>query len=85
MYKIQKRLHIAGTHAGARASLKRGLFFALSRRTRRMPSPKSNTILKDSIVIDTLGGAVVHPTPYVPAGQTYEENMVGWGWNVLHA
>jgi membrane dipeptidase len=41
-------------------------------------------ILKDSIVIDTLGGAVVHPTPYVSQG-TYEETMVGHGWSVLHA
>jgi len=48
-------------------------------------SPDAQRILKESIVIDTLGGAVVHPTPYVPPGQTYEENMVGWGWNVLHA
>src|SRR5687768_18076327 len=41
-------------------------------------------VLKDAIVIDTLGGAVVHPTPYVAEG-TYEEKMVAEGWNVLHA
>src|SRR6187401_335255 len=41
-------------------------------------------ILADSIVIDTLGGAAVHPTPYVAEG-TYEEKMVAMGWNVLHA
>jgi membrane dipeptidase len=41
-------------------------------------------LLRESIVIDTLGGAVVHPTPYVADG-TYEENMVAVGWNVLHA
>ena len=48
-------------------------------------TPEARRILQDAIVIDTLGGAVVHPTPYVPPGQTYEENMVGWGWNILHA
>lgn len=41
-------------------------------------------LLREAIVIDTLGGAVVHPTPYVADG-TYEENMVAVGWNVLHA
>lgn len=48
-------------------------------------SPEAKRILDEAIVVDTLGGAVVHPTPSVPAGQTYEENMVGWGWNILHA
>jgi membrane dipeptidase len=47
-------------------------------------SAEAQRILKDSIVIDTLGGAVVHPTPYVAEG-TYEEKMVAQGWNVLHA
>jgi membrane dipeptidase len=42
-------------------------------------------ILEDAIVIDTLGGAVVHPTPSVPNGGSYEETMVSNGWNVLHA
>jgi len=41
-------------------------------------------LLKECIVIDTLGGAVVHPTPKVAQG-TYEEGMVAQGWNVLHA
>ncbi len=41
-------------------------------------------ILKEAIVVDTLGGAVVHPTPHVAEG-TYEEMMVGHGWNILHA
>ena len=41
-------------------------------------------VLKDAVVIDTLGGAVVHPTPHVAQG-TYEETMVGHGWSVLHA
>ena len=50
-----------------------------------MASPEARKVLQDAIVIDTLGGAVVHPTPYVPPGQTYEGNMVGWGWNILHA
>ncbi|HLX27119.1 MAG TPA: membrane dipeptidase [Casimicrobiaceae bacterium] len=40
-------------------------------------------ILAESIVIDTLGGAVVHPTPHVASG-TYEENLVRDGWNALH-
>ncbi|CAG0984354.1 membrane dipeptidase [Burkholderiales bacterium] len=41
-------------------------------------------ILATATVVDTLGGAVVHPTPHVAEG-TYEEMMVGHGWNVLHA
>src|ERR1044071_7836263 len=45
---------------------------------------EAGQILKDAIVIDTLGGAVVHPSPYVAEG-TYEERMVAQGWNVLHA
>lgn len=45
---------------------------------------RARKILDDAIVIDTLGGAVVHPTPYVAEG-TYEQRMVGQGWNVLHA
>lgn len=54
-------------------------------------SPTSSTtrqdakrVLDESIVIDTLGGAVVHPTPHVDQG-SYEPNMVAQGWNVLHA
>jgi membrane dipeptidase len=47
-------------------------------------SAEALQILKNAVVIDTLGGAVVHPTPYVAEG-TYEEKMVGEGWNVLHA
>jgi membrane dipeptidase len=47
-------------------------------------SAEARRILAESIVIDTLGGAVVHPTPYVAEG-TYEEKMVGMNWNVLHA
>jgi membrane dipeptidase len=48
------------------------------------PLAAARQVLKDAIVIDTLGGAVVHPTPYVAEG-TYEEKMVGEGWNILHA
>jgi hypothetical protein len=44
---------------------------------------EAREILKDAIVIDTLGGAVVHPTPSVTEG-TYEEAMVGDGWTALH-
>ncbi len=45
---------------------------------------QARQILAEAIVIDTLGGAVVHPSPYVAEG-TYEERMVALGWNVLHA
>lgn len=45
---------------------------------------EARQILKEAIVVDTLGGAVVHPTPHVTEG-TYEEMMVSHGWNVLHA
>lgn len=45
---------------------------------------EAQRILKEAIVIDTLGGAAVHPTPYVAEG-TYEERMVSQGWNILHA
>lgn len=45
---------------------------------------EARQILKKTIVVDTLGGAVAHPTPHVPTG-TYEQMMVGHGWNVLHA
>jgi membrane dipeptidase len=44
---------------------------------------EASQILRDTVVIDTLGGAVVHPTPHVEAG-TYEEHLVEHGWNVLH-
>ena len=41
-------------------------------------------IIDKSIVIDTLGGAVVHPTPHVDEG-TYEENVVSYGWTAMNA
>jgi membrane dipeptidase len=40
-------------------------------------------ILADTIVVDTLGGAVVHPTPHVTS-DTYEENLVRCGFSALH-
>ena len=43
---------------------------------------EAREVLKDAIVIDTLG-AVVHPTSFVTEG-TYEETMVGEGWTALH-
>jgi membrane dipeptidase len=46
---------------------------------------QARRILEEAVVIDTLGGAVVHPTPHVPDGTTYEERMVAQGWNILHA
>src|SRR5574340_797102 len=45
---------------------------------------RARRILAEAVVIDTLGGAVVQPTPYVADG-TYGEAMVRNGWNVLHA
>lgn len=45
---------------------------------------RAQEILAEAIVIDTLGGAVVQPTPQTPEG-TYEEMMVRHGWSVLHA
>ncbi len=41
-------------------------------------------IIQDSMVIDSLGGAVVHPTPYVAEG-TYEEKVLGYGWSAMNA
>jgi membrane dipeptidase len=41
-------------------------------------------LLKETIVIDGLGGAVVHPTPHVAEG-TYEEIMIGQGWTAFNA
>lgn len=46
--------------------------------------PRARKILEESIVIDTLGGAVVQPTPHVSSG-SYGDAMVRQGWNVLHA
>lgn len=41
-------------------------------------------LLRDTIVIDGLGGAVVHPTPHVADG-TYEEALVRHGWTAFNA
>ena len=40
-------------------------------------------ILTDTLVIDALGGAVVHPTPHAASG-SYEEELVAHGWSALH-
>src|SRR4051812_1924587 len=45
---------------------------------------EAQRIIRDAMVIDTLGGAVVHPTPYVEEG-TYEEHVVGYGWSAMNA
>lgn len=45
---------------------------------------QAHAILNDAIVIDGLGGAVVHPTPYVVEG-TYEEQLVSHGWTAMNA
>lgn len=42
-------------------------------------------LLRDTFVIDTLGGAVVHPTPHVEEGTTYEEQVLASGWNAMNA
>lgn len=41
-------------------------------------------ILKEAIVIDGMGGSIVHPTPYVAEG-TYEEKLVGIGWTAMNS
>lgn len=41
-------------------------------------------ILKEAIVIDAMGGSVVHPTPHVTEG-TYEEKLVSYGWTAMNA
>jgi membrane dipeptidase len=41
-------------------------------------------IIEKSVVIDTLGGAVVHPTPHVDEG-TYEEQVLSHGWSAMNA
>lgn len=41
-------------------------------------------LLREAIVIDGLGGSVVHPTPYMADG-TYEEALVGYGWTAMNA
>ncbi|MGD9944948.1 MAG: dipeptidase [Burkholderiaceae bacterium] len=46
---------------------------------------EARRILQDTLVIDTLGGAVVHPTPYVEEGTTYEEQVLGYGWSAMNA
>ena len=47
-------------------------------------SERAKAILEDTIVFDGLGGAVVHPTPYVASG-TYEEKLLGHGWSAINA
>jgi len=44
---------------------------------------EAKTILRDAIVIDGLGGAVVHPTPYVAEG-TYEQSLAGYGYTAIN-
>lgn len=45
---------------------------------------RARRLLDESITIDTLGGAVVQPTPWVSGG-SYGEALVRDGWSVLHA
>ena len=46
---------------------------------------EANRIIRNAIVIDTLGGAIVHPTPFVPEDSTYEENLLTYGWSAMNA
>jgi membrane dipeptidase len=45
---------------------------------------QASAIVAQSLVIDTLGGAIVHPTPHVDEG-TYEEQVLGYGWTAMNA
>jgi membrane dipeptidase len=47
-------------------------------------SAQAKDILKEAIVIDGMGGSIVHPTPYVAEG-TYEEQLVGYGWTAMNS
>jgi len=44
---------------------------------------EARSILRDAIVIDGLGGAVVHPTPHVAEG-TYEQSLVDYGYTAAN-
>jgi membrane dipeptidase len=55
-----------------------------ARATAPQVSDAAAAILKNAIVIDGLGGSVVHPTPHVPSG-TYEERLVSYGWSAINA
>lgn len=52
-----------------------------------MPDLKAQALdlIRDSLVVDTLGGAVVHPTPHVEEGTTYEEQVLASGWSAMNA
>ena len=56
------------------------------KRIRRMANATTDAaaLLKETIVIDGLGGAVVHPTPFMPKG-TYEEMLLEQGWTAFNA
>ncbi|HEV7803022.1 MAG TPA: membrane dipeptidase [Burkholderiales bacterium] len=45
---------------------------------------EARDILKEAIVIDGMGGSIVHPTPHVAEG-TYEEQLVGYGWTAMNS
>ncbi len=45
---------------------------------------EARDILKEAIVIDGMGGSIVHPTPHVADG-TYEEQLVGYGWTAMNS
>lgn len=45
---------------------------------------EAKNILDEAIVVDGLGGAIVHPTPYV-TDKTYEETLVNYGWTAFNS
>jgi membrane dipeptidase len=45
---------------------------------------QARDLIEQSLVIDTLGGAIVHPTPHVDEG-TYEEQVLASGWSAMNA
>ncbi|MCC7487098.1 MAG: membrane dipeptidase [Burkholderiales bacterium] len=44
---------------------------------------RAGELLRESIVIDGLGGAVVHPSPHVAEG-TYEQSLLGYGYTAIN-
>lgn len=46
-------------------------------------SDRVSAILENAVVIDGLGGSLVHPTPHVDNG-TYEEYLVESGWTAMN-
>jgi len=45
---------------------------------------EARQLLHETIVVDGLGGAIVHPTPYMSEG-TYEGKLVADGWTAMNS